>query len=110
MSSEITRRLFLRNGVAVSTTAAMVVAPVVAEALEGPADFTAIPADIVEKIKAWQTAHREAVRATSAYSASLNVKPIVKAECDRCFYAMVAANELVPPAREAMIFALWRVA
>lgn len=106
----ITRRLFLRNSAAAGAVAAAVVTPAVVDpASRAEAEFTAIPTAVVDKIKAWQDAHRASVLAANAYSASLRVKPIVKPECDRCFHAMVDANRDVGPAREAMIVALLRV-
>jgi hypothetical protein len=102
----ITRRSFF-HGAALATVA--VAAPVALNHEHITADLTAIPTEVVEKIKAWQDAHRAAVRATAAYSASLRVKPIDKVECDRCWAAHLAAGQDLGPAREAMIMALWRV-
>lgn len=103
----IIRRLFLRSTTLIGAVTTSIAGPLAVEA--SPAEFTAIPTDIVDKIKAWQGAHRAAVRAAAAYRASLRVKPINRAECDRYWEAHVTAGAEVGPAREAMIMALWRV-
>ncbi|MFD1984193.1 hypothetical protein ACFSOZ_16200 [Mesorhizobium newzealandense] len=102
----LSRRHLLRK---IPMGLAAVALPAVFETPVPSTDLTAIPSDAVEKIKAWQAAHRENVRATNAYSASLRVTPIDKPECDRRFHAMVASQEPVGPSREAMIMALWRI-
>lgn len=105
----ITRRLFLRNTAAAGAVAGTVAAPAAIEAAQVKADLTAIPTDVVEKIKTWQDAHRAMVATNEAYCTSLHVKPIDKAECDRNWKARAEAVAAVGPAREAMIFALWSV-
>ncbi|RJG46647.1 hypothetical protein [Mesorhizobium sp. DCY119] len=106
----ISRRLFMRGTVAASAAAAAIAAPAVIEAAATPSvDLTAIPTETVEKIKAWQHAHRASVQTHKAYSESLRAKPIDKAECNRCWEANLVAHRAVGPAREAMIFALWRI-
>lgn len=74
-----------------------------------PADFTAIPTEIVDAIRAWQTAHRAHVKAAQAYGASTHAKPIDKQESLHCWDAMRATMNEADRARAAMIVALWRV-
>lgn len=101
----LTRRLFLGRTASAGAALAVVPAPVIAEAVT-TTDLTAIPTDVADRISDWHAAHRRSVAASTAYSASLQAKPIDKAECDRRFIEFRDACEEVPPLREAMIVAL----
>ncbi|CAN7442636.1 hypothetical protein [Mesorhizobium sp. LjNodule214] len=61
------------------------------------------PSDV--PLRAWQDAYRASVAAANAYSASLRVKPLNKAECDRAFNNYVATCESLAAARAD----LWRI-
>lgn len=47
--------------------------------------------------------------ASKTYSDTRATEPFNLAECERCRIAMQEAAKDVPPAREAMMMALWRI-
>lgn len=68
-----------------------------------------MPSEVIAKVKAWQDAHRAYVLASKTYSDTRATEPFNLAECERCRIAMQEAAKDVPPAREAMMMALWRI-
>lgn len=66
------------------------------------ADLTDTPSETA--LRALADAYRASVAATNAYSASLRVKPLNKADCDLAFENYVASCESLAAARAA----LWR--
>lgn len=106
-SMRLPRRKLLKSLAAVPLAASC--APAIATASEIESDFTAIPTEVFDAIKAWQEAHRASKRAAEVYAASLGAQPIDKAACDRCYRALAEANLQRGPTREAMIAALWKV-
>lgn len=105
---KITRRSFFGKSASAGAVVAAAALPTVAEA-SASAEYTAIPTETVDKIKAWQADHREVCRAAQAYSVGLRVKPIDKDASSQRFTDMCHAENAVRPIREAMIMALLKL-